>query len=53
MRKIFAILFWTISWIISSLILFPCLFLSGLGGFKKDYHFEFHKWWYEKYVSKL
>jgi hypothetical protein len=41
-------LFWIISWVISALILFPCLVLSILDGFKVDYHHEFHIWWYSK-----
>jgi len=46
-------IFWIVSWIISALILIPCEFLSLINGFKTDYHYEFHLWWYEKYLNKL
>ena len=46
-------LFWLISWLISGLILVPCLILTVLSGFKIDYHFKFHKWWYIKFLIKL
>ena len=47
------ILVWTISWIISALILVPCVFLSLIYGFKRDFHFEFHKWWGKEVLDKL
>lgn len=46
------ILIWIISWIISSLILYPCLFLSLLSGFKIDYHYKFHLWWGNEVLDK-
>jgi hypothetical protein len=46
--KIFKkILLHFISWIISALILFPCLLIDTLAGFKIDSHHEFHKFWYD------
>ncbi len=50
MRKIIV---WIVSWIISSLILYTCLFLSVLSGFKVDYHHKFHLWWYDEVLNKL
>lgn len=51
MKIIKSILFWIVSWIISALILFPCLFLNLLSGFKIDYHHKFH-WWYDEVLDK-
>ena len=52
MKIIKSILFWIVSWIISALILFPCLFLNLLSGFKIDYHHKFHLWWYDEVLDK-
>jgi len=37
--------FCIISWLISALILIPCLILSMLSKFTLDYHYQFHLWW--------
>ncbi len=52
-RRSFKIIFWAISWVISALILIPCMILSVLSGFKSDYHHKFHLWWYDEFLSKL
>lgn len=52
LKTIKSILIWIVSWIISALILCPCLFLSLLSGFKIDYHHKFHLWWYDEVLDK-
>jgi hypothetical protein len=47
------VLFWIVSWLISSLIVLPCGFLSILSGFKINYHHKFHLWWYKEVLEKL
>ena len=47
------LLIWIISWIISALLLFPCVILSVLSGFKFDYHLRFQYWWFDKILKKL
>ncbi|MCK9415768.1 hypothetical protein M0Q97_03805 [Candidatus Dojkabacteria bacterium] len=46
-------LIWLISWLISGILLYPCAILSILSGFKIDYHFKFHLWWYDIILSKI
>lgn len=41
-----------ISWIISAILLFPCLFLSMLSMFTIDYHYMFHIWWANNVLNK-
>lgn len=48
-----AFIFWLTSFLISALILYPCLFLSLLSGFKVDYHYKFHLWWYDEVLSQF
>ena len=52
MKAIKSILIMLVSWIISALILYPCLFLSLLSGFKIDYHYKFHLWWGSEVLDK-
>ena len=52
MKTIKSILIWIVSWIISALILYPCLFLSLLSWFKIDYHHKFHLWWGNEVLDK-
>lgn len=47
------ILIWLISWIISGILLYPCIFLSILSGFKNDYHFKFQKYWYKHIIQQF
>jgi len=47
------ILTWIISWIISALLVIPCMILSLISGFKIDYHHQFHLWWYKKFLESL
>jgi len=44
---------WSISWLISAILLIPCLFISLFVGFKRDFHFEFHLWWTKKVLAPL
>ena len=53
MRTIIAIIVCVVSLLISALILYPCLFLSVLSGFKVDYHYKFHLWWGKEVLDKL
>jgi hypothetical protein len=41
------------SLLISAFILYPCLFLSLIGGFKVDYHHRFHLWWGKEFLDKM
>jgi len=50
MKKFLIIL---ISWTISGLILIPCLLLSLIDSLKRDYHYEFHTWWFKTVLNKL
>jgi len=45
------ILLWFFGWLISGLILLPCLLLNLLNGFKIDYHYNFQLWWHKKFVG--
>jgi hypothetical protein len=51
MKNLRFLIVFIISWFISALILWPCLFLNLLSGFKIDYHFRFHQWWGEEFLK--
>jgi len=54
MKKIIlSLIIWCGSWLLSAILLIPCLFLSLCYGFHRDFHFEFHLWWNKKVLFPL
>ena len=47
-----AFLIWSISWVISALIIIPCFLITLITWFEKDYHHEFQLWWYQLILHK-